>query len=258
MRIKQIFFVFIGVMLFCAARVSFAQEEVKDQLFLLHEEVAKVDMISQYEKTSAEWVQLMHDAGLDISKIHVSQSNDFHYYYLIPISNYAEINEMYSKFQDAISKIDKEKWSKFTQENDESIETHSESVIRWSGKLSYVPKENRLKAGEAKFIHWIFFHYKLEKRKEVMEVLKEWKKLYEDNNISHGYDIWLVDLGMDNNMMVLTEFAKDGKDYYQTMDDIDKKVQQEEKALWAKFSPLVTEMVQKYGAARPNLSYYTK
>jgi hypothetical protein len=255
MRIKKVLFSIFGIVLFFVTQLSFAQEEMKDQLFVIHEEVAKADMIGQYEKTSTEWVQMMHNAGLDIPDVSASQRDDFHYYYLIPISKYADIDDIFTKFQAAISKMDQDKWETFAAENDRSIETYKEFVARQSADLSYKPKEPRLKQGEGKFIHWIFFHYKLEKRKEVMDVLKEWKKLYEDKNISHAYTIWLMDMGMDNNLVVLTEVSKDGKDYYQAMDDIDKKVQKEEQKLWAKFSPLLIDMEQKYGKLRPDLSY---
>ncbi len=67
-----------------------------------------------------------------------------------------------------------------------------------------------------------------------------------------------MDMGEDNNMMVLTEQAKDAIDFYQTMESIDKKVQQEEQKLWAKFSPLVYKMEQKYGKIRADLSYMKK
>lgn len=257
MRIKQVLLWSVGVILLFTAPLSFAQE-MKDQLFVVHEEVAKVDMIGQYEKTSAEWVQIMHDAGLDISEIRASQRDDFHYYYLIPISKYADIDGIFPKFQEAIKKIDKDKWSKFSSENDQTIETHKEFVAKWSAELSYEPKVPRLKQGEAKFIHWIFFHYKLEKRKEVMEVIKEWKKLYADKNITHGYDVWLMDMGEQNNLIVLSEVAKDGQDFYQTMDEINKQVEQEEQKLQAKFLPLVTKIEQKYGRIRSDLSYYKK
>ena len=53
MRINQILFWSVGVMLLFVTPLSFTQE-MKDQLFVIHEEVAKVDMIGQYEKTSTE------------------------------------------------------------------------------------------------------------------------------------------------------------------------------------------------------------
>ena len=48
----------------------------KDQLFIIHEEIAKVDKYDQYEETSKEWVTLMTEAGLDIPRIHASQRDD--------------------------------------------------------------------------------------------------------------------------------------------------------------------------------------
>lgn len=259
MIIKRFTFFVIGaVVLLLSFPFSFAQEESKDQLYVIHEEVAKADMIDLYEKTSKEWVEMMYDAGLDIPSIYASQRDDFHYYYLIPIKNYAEIDGIPQKFQDAAKKLDKDKWSKLTSENDKSIETHREFVAKWSAELSYEPKEPRLKPEERKFIHWVFFQYKLDKRKEVMEVIKEWKKLYTDKKINHGYSIWLIDLGEQNNVIVLTEYAKDGVDYYRTMDEITKMVGQEEQKLQAKFLPLVTKIEQKYGSTRSDLGYYKK
>jgi hypothetical protein len=41
-------------MLFCTTQLSFAQEEMKDRLFVVHKKLAKADMIGQYEKTSTE------------------------------------------------------------------------------------------------------------------------------------------------------------------------------------------------------------
>lgn len=67
-----------------------------------------------------------------------------------------------------------------------------------------------------------------------------------------------MDMGMDNNMIALTEVVKDGTDFYQTMESIDKKVQQEEQKLWAKLSPLLVKMEQKYGRLRPDLRYFKK
>jgi hypothetical protein len=64
MHIKKVLFSIFRIVLFCTTQLSFAQEEMKDQLFVIHEELAKADKIGQYEKTSTGWFQMMHDAGL--------------------------------------------------------------------------------------------------------------------------------------------------------------------------------------------------
>ena len=92
----------------------------------------------------------------------------------------------------------------------------------------------------------------------MLEVLKEWKKLYEDKKINSGYSIWLVELGLDNNMMVLTEYAKDGADFYTTMKENSALVKTEEDALWAKMAPLLMSVEKKFGNLRPDLSYTKK
>jgi len=51
---------------------SFSQE-MKDQMFIIHEEVVKVDMWDKYESTSKEWVEMMTGAGLDLPYIQASQ-----------------------------------------------------------------------------------------------------------------------------------------------------------------------------------------
>ena len=112
---------------------------------------------------------------------------------------------------------------------------------------------------EAKFIHWLFFHFKLEKRKELLEVLKEWKKLYEDKKINSGYSIWLVELGLDNNMMVLTEYAKDGADFlYNNERKFCVSTKQKKMLFGQRWLRFLLSVEQKFGNLRPDLSYTKK
>jgi hypothetical protein len=232
-----------------------AQEEPKDQLYWVREEVAKVDMWDQYEKTSKEWVELMTGAGLDLPYMWASQRDDAHYYYLFPLDNYAEIDKLSGIFGAAIDKIGKDKWAKFVTENEASIETHKDFIVTRSAKYSFWPEEPRLKPDESNFIHWMFFHYKLENRKEVMDVMTEWKELYQEKNIKNGYTVWLMELGRDNNMIVLTESYKDGADYYTAMEADNATMEAEAKALWTKMSVYITSVENKYGNQRPDLGF---
>ncbi len=232
-----------------------AQDEMKDQLYWVREEVAKVNMGDQYEKTSKEWVELMTGAGLDFPYMWASQRDDEHYYYLFPLENYAAIDKMPEIFGSAIDKIGKDKWAKFMVENESSMETHKDFIVTRSAKYSYWPKEPRLKPEEAKFIHWLFFHYKLENRKEVMDIMTEWQQLYTDKNIKNGYTIWLIELGEDNNMIALTESYKDGADYYTSLEADNALMEKEASTLWAKMSPYIVSVENKYGNQRPDLGF---
>ena len=252
---KQKFFLALMIALITISGNLIAQQEMKDQLFWVREEVAKVDMWDKYESTSKEWVKLMTEAGLDLPYMWASQRDDAHYYYLFPLDNYAGIDKLSGIFGAAIDKIGKDKWAKFIAENEASMETHRDFIVTRSAKYSYWPEEPRLKPEERKFIHWMFFNYKLENRKEVMEIMTEWKQLYQEKNIKNGYTIWLMELGRDNNMIVLTENYKDGADYYTSMESDNALMEAEASALWAKMSPFITNIENKYGNQRPDLGF---
>ena len=254
---RTVFSVLLLCGLFLITPPSFSQE-MKDQLYWIREEVAKVDMWDKYESTSKEWVKLMTEAGLDMPYMWASQRDDGHYYYLFPLDNYAAIDKMQGIFGAAIEKIGKDKWAKFLVENESSMVTHKDFIATRSAKYSYMPKEPRLKAEEANFIHWMFFHYKLENRKEVMDIMTEWKKLYEDKNIKNGYTIWLIELGLDNNMIALTENFKDGADFYTSQKEDNALMEAEASALWTKMAPFITSIENKYGNQRPDLGFVKK
>jgi len=245
---------FVGLFIWTSG-IVLAQEEMKDQLYWVREEVARVDMWEQYEETSKQWVEMMTGAGLDFPYIRASQRDDGHYYYLIPLSSYADIDKFPEKFGSAIEKIGKEKFGEFINKNESSMITHKDFIAKWSAKYSYVPKEPRVKIEDAEFLHWIFFTYKLEKRQEVLDVIAEWKALYEKNNIPDGWSTWTIEVGEKNNMIAMTEFAKDAPSFYAAMKENSEKMKAEEEKLWAKFSANVISIEQKFGKPRPDLGF---
>jgi len=256
MMLKQKFiFIMMAGLIIASSLTVLAQEEPKDQLFWIREEVAKVDMWDQYEETSKQWVEMMTEAGLDFPYMWASQRDDAHYYYLFPLDNYAAIDKMPEVFGSAIEKIGKEKWAEFMRKNEGSMETHKDFIATRSAKYSYMPKEPRLKPEDAKFIHWMFFHYRLENRKEIMDILAEWKQLYQDKNIKNGYAVWLIELGLENNMIAITESFKDGADFHNSTKEDNALMEEEASALWAKMAPFITSVENKYGNQRPDLGF---
>ena len=253
--LKPKFFFLLLVGLLLSSAPTLAQEEPKDQLYWVREEVVKVEKWQQYEETSKEWVELMTGAGLDFPYMRASQRDDGHYYYLLPLNNYADIDKFPEKFGPAIEKIGKEKWADFMVENESAMDYHKDFIAKWHAKYSYVPKEPRIKPEEAGFLHWVFFTYKLEKRQEVLDVIAEWKALYEKNNIPDGWSTWTIEVGEQNNMIAFTESAKDAASFYANMEENSAKLKEEEQKLWAKLSVNITSMEQKFGSPRPDLGF---
>jgi len=251
---QKFFFLLIAGLLFFST-FTFAQEEPKDQLYWVREEVVKVEMWDQYEETSKQWVEMMTGAGLDFPYMRASQRDDGHYYYLLPLNSYADIDKFPEKFGSAIEKIGKEKWGEFMKKNESSMDYHKDFIVKWNAAYSYIPKEPRIKPQDAEFLHWIFFTYKLENRKEVLDILAEWKTLYEKNNMPDGWSTWTIEVGERNDMIAISEAAKDGAGFYAAMEENQEKLKEEEQKLWAKLSVNITSMEQKYGKPRPDLGF---
>jgi hypothetical protein len=227
-------FLLLLALMICYSGLVQAQDSTDGQLFWLHEEIVKVSKWDQYEKTSKEWVDLMTQAELNLPAVYASQRNDGHYYYLIPLNSYAEVDKYPEIFNAAISKIGKDKWKEYAMRNSSSMETSMDYVVRRSDKYSYQPKEPRLKPEEEGFIHWIFFTFTTGKRQEVLDVLAEWKALYEKNNIPDGWSAWFPEVGLQNNMIAITESAKNASDFYAEMDKNSKVLKDGEHKLWEK------------------------
>jgi hypothetical protein len=253
-KLKFLLAFLLGLVIF-NPNLLLAQQEMKDQLFWVREEVVKVEKWNQYEETSKEWVELMTSAGLDLPYMRASQRDDGHYYYLIPLNSYSDIDLFPEKFGSAVEKIGKDKWSEFMQRNESSMDYHKDFIVKWLANQSYVPKEPRIKQNEAGFLHWIFFTFKIEKKKEVLDVIAEWKALYEKNNMSDGWSAWSIEIGEQNNMMAISESAKDAASYHANMKENSEKLKEEEGKLWAKLSQLILTLEEKYGKPRPDLGF---
>ena len=252
-KIRFFILLIAGLLIFSA--FIFAQEEPKDQLYWIREEVVKIEKWQQYEETSKEWVELMTDAGLDFPYMRASQRDDGHYYYLLPLNNYADIDKFPEKFGSAIEKIGEEKWSEFTKRNESSMDYHKDFIVKWLADYSYIPKEPRVQVQDAEFLNWMFFTFKLEKRDEVLDVIAEYKALYEKHNIPDGWSLWTIELGERNNMMIFTQFAKDGASFYTNWEENIEKLKEEQQILEVKFSANVLTMEEKFGRSRPDLGF---
>jgi len=255
MKKFNLFFPFCFLLVFLSGTLLVnAQDEPKDQLFWIHEEKAKVNMLDKYVSTSKDILKMFKEGGLGVD-IYTSQRDDNLFYYIIPISNYSGIDSVYKNFGSAREKVGADKWTSKMVENSSTIDMTRDGIITRSGKYSYTPKNPRLKEGEAKFIHWDYFTVLPEKRKEFFDIAKQYKELYEKNDIGMGFGVWLMNFGFNNDMVVVTQAAKDAVDYYNTSHMIDEKLGKDGEMLWKKLLTTLKEFEHFNGHLRDDLSF---
>ncbi len=243
------------VLFFFLTTSMLAQDNTKDQLFYIHEEVAKIDKIDQYESTSKEFIKLFADMKLDVPGIYTSATDDFHYYYLVPISNYGDVDKLSAAFGSVFKNADKSKMDKMMHDGDEATEYTRDMVFRKSAKLSYNPSGEMEPDSTMKFIHWDYYLFKPEDRKQVMDLGAQFKKLYADKKIKTPYTVWLADFGEKSNLLVVTTEAKDAVDFYQTMNSDNANFGKDMDDLWNRFSGMLEHFEHKNGHIRRDLSY---
>jgi len=245
----------IGVLIFFITALSFGQEEPKDQLFSVHQDNIKPSMVGQYEEAAMGLIAAFKEYGMEIPTMFVSQTDDFTYYYLSPIENYAALDEMNAKWGELIEKMGAEKWAELDDAFEGTYFSHKDFIIKRSGELSYTPENPRLVTKDASFIHWDWYWIEEGKESEAMEVTKKFKNLFAANKIADSFTIWTSDIGTDYGLIVVTQIAKDAEDYYAMTSKRGEVIGDEMDLLYEKFVKYVKKYEHENGKLRHDLYY---
>jgi hypothetical protein len=244
-----------GALVFFIAVLSFGQEEPKDQLFTVHQDNVKPAMVDQYEKAVNSLVASFKEHGMEIPSMTSSQTDDFTYYYISPIENYAALDEINVSWGEFIEKMGEEKWAEIDDAFEGTYFSHKDFIIRRSGELSYRAENPRFEFKDANFIHWDWYWLEEGKESEAMEVAKEFKNLFAANNITDSFTIWLTDIGTDYGLMVVTQIAKDAEDYYAMISKRGEDIGDEMDLLYEKFVKYVKKFEHENGKLRHDFNY---
>jgi hypothetical protein len=246
---------FTGVLIFFISSISFAQETPKDALYLVHSDVIAANKVLQYEKAVNEMLEQFkaHNFGGEIR--FASSSDDNEYYYLTPLSSYADLDATEKNWTELYEKAGEETMAKIDKQFEDCYEHHNNYVVKWSSELSYRAENPRLNPEDVNFIHWDYFWIEEGKEMQAMEISKKYKELYAKNNITESYNVWMADIGHDIGMMVVTRNAKDHADYYDQRGTIMDLMKDELNDLRKEFYPLLKDFDHKNGKPRPEWIY---
>jgi len=243
--------ILVVTILLCTPGWSKAQESSNTQLLMIHEDHVIVGKTAEYTKVSEGLVKLMNESNfteLTFTGFWL-ENNTF----------------MFVSWLDNMAQLDTNPWTALAQKaGEEKVETvmsgfggkynsHIDYVAHFHPDLSY--KAEQLQEEGNDYREWDYFYYNEMNQDQMMSMAREWKKMYEDNNIESGYTVYSNGLGHEGPVIVIHRWAKDPVEMAQNNQKINQSFGETGKKLWEKTEALGYRMETRRGWFMPNISY---
>ncbi len=258
MKSKISVFLIVGFVVILCALTTLAQtEEQKDQFLYVNELAVKPSMVKEFEAVSEEFVALCTQHKYPYSRMTYSL-NDFHYIFVWPLENYADITSWDKATNELGKKAEKEQWQALWKRSVKSYESRHDSTYYLIPELSYTPENPRLKSEEGNFIFWDFYYLHPGKAKEFEENIEKFISLCKSKKITEGFNTLEGDIGTERPFYAFFIIAKDAADFYTHNNKMWEMLGKEGEMLFEKMLPFVRKNEVKQGWLRPDLSYKPK
>jgi len=237
---------------FCVLSMDAQAEEKKAELHLIYDILVKPSKVFEFEKALKEEFIIYAKHGIRIPN-QMASTDDFHYYLLLPMENFAGIDELYKQFDEAHKKMGAETYGAILKSFEGTYEYFRIQMWTLRHDLSHMPENPRTKPEEVKFVHYGFYYFKAGMQAEAEKLAKKYKALYESKNIPDGYLLWVGSIGTDSPVFCVVSTGQSAEDFFAHGTNNQKLLGEEAKALNLKVLPLIRKYETKIGMPRPDL-----
>lgn len=220
-------------------------------LLLVYDDAPKPDQMSGYEAATKKFFQLLVEAMPDATWTTI-QTDDIHYYYVIPMASFATIDGMHRSMEAMIGKVGPERFGALMAELGPTIDQTDSRVLMRRDDLSYRPETDL--GPEAKFFNYDVYYLKPGMEFAMEAVAKEWASLLKSTGAGRGFTVYQQMLGSDAPLMVIVTPAKDPLELAQAMVANQAKLGAAGGPLWAKTMAMTRRLDRNTGWLRPDLS----
>ena len=246
-------FLLVSFMLCGSFIISAQEKQTQAQRFIFWDEIVKPSMVTEYEAGVKKQVALFSKYKSQYPW-NAYSTNDFHYYYVTPVENSADIDKVSDAFDAMEKNMGKEQSQAMRKNFEGTLESHDKGMVRHLPELSYIPENPRVKADEINFIYWGFCYLKFGKEKQFGDNFKKWVNLYKRNNIADGWDTYVLEMGRDLPLYVWSSVGKNAADFWSMSEKHNEALGDEANALWNETLSLLRKFEYKTGMPRPELS----
>jgi hypothetical protein len=254
MKRKISIFLIVGFVVgLCALPALTQAQEQKPQLVAIWDVVVYPAHFTEYEAAMKDYVDLLvkHNPPFTWDAY---RTNDFHYYFVVPVENLAALDKVFNWFGDVEKKAEKE-YAAIEKKMVGTYESQTVGTFYFRPDLSYVPKEPRITEEETNFIWWEFFYNLPGMEKEAEEIAHEWQALYKNAGIPDGESIYMGAMWSDLPVLVVVGGAKSEADYHVQKEKNLQKFGDKFMSLMKKTMDINRKFVWKTGTILRELSY---
>lgn len=226
----------------------------KAQLFAVTDVQVKPSMAAKFEAGVKREIELVYP-GVFYS----SSTEDFHYYFVEPIANFAGIDTINAKDEGWMKTAGKDNIAAMMKSLEGAIYYYDTYVFLLDPALGYYPAKPRLKPEEATYLYWAFAYVEWGKEKEFEDVFKQWIALYKSKNAGTRWETYVGKFGANMPLYVLTMGGKSAADFFTDDETVTTLLGEEAvKALTEKMMACLRKIEFKAGKSRPDLTNIPK
>lgn len=226
------------------------------QAFQVHQDNVKPSKVMQYEKIAKEFQAASVKHNLQTTW-YAASSDDFKYYYITPIENFADLDK---RPMADMAKAMGDDFGKMFAEFDKCYDTHGTYIMIRDSELSYMPEGVENAPEDEKYRKWIYMYYTPQNAKKAEEGMKAVKAMFKEKGSKEYYRVYRNGFGQMENYFMVSISAKDDIDLAQR-GKANRALLGSFEERWETFSKLLNhlERMEEYGGeTRPDLSYAPK
>ena len=209
-------FVCLGLALFiCLTALTIGAQEQEAQLYFVRLVKVKPSKAANYFEGAKELMTQLKEHKYPYS-INVFRCNDFTTVYTVPLKDLADLQTLGDSMNALMASIAPETGQKIQKFMGGAVEYQEDGLIVFRPDLSYIPESPRLNQEEINFQNWTFTYILPGMEKDLEEMSKKYKALYQAKNIPDGFMLYQVIMGKQQPMYILVQSAKNTGDYFST------------------------------------------
>mgnify|MGYP003626024249 CR=1 FL=1 len=230
-----------------------AQEINNKQAYVFHTDPVFPSKMAEYEtvakKLAAE--SKKHNSKMGWATFQMNGNN---FVYVSPIKNMAELDE--NGFSDLQEKMGKEAFANLFVEFDKYYNLHTDYVMILDKELSYMPTGINITPEGLNYRHNTLYHFAPKDYNKVLQVAKDFKKLYNEKGSKQYYRVYHSGFGTDGNYIMVAMASKSPADYENLRKENNELIGEEGQKLYEKLLENLLKMETMTGYMKPDLSYF--